>query len=172
MLRFFLSLILIALCTLFQGSVISMIPYINSTPNLLLIVTFSIGILRGRDEGLLYGLLCGIAMDLVSGGYLGFYALFYMYLGFGCGFLHQLFDVDVPLVAVILTILSEILYHLYVFLFRFVIRGRLSISSYISSIILPEMIFTIAFAILLYGIIVAMNIALEKYEQRSALKFV
>lgn len=172
MLRFLGTMVLIIISMLFQSTIIPMIPYINTTPNLLLVITFAVGLLRGRDEGLIYGLICGLTMDLVGGNLFGFFGLFYMYIGFLSGFLYQLFDVDVPVIAVIMTIITEFLYHGYIFIFRFVIRGRLDYGSYFTSIILPEMFFTIAAGIILYGIISLSNKALEKYEQRSALKFV
>ena len=172
MLRFIGTILVIIASALLQGSLIPMIPYINTTPNLLLVTAFSIGIIRGKDEGLLYGLLCGLTLDGISGGLPGFYGLFYMYAGYLSGIFWQLFEVDIPVVPVVLTVICEMLYHGYVFVFKFLLRGRLGYGSYLQDIILPELFVTMLAAIILYGIISTCNSALEKIEQRSALKFV
>jgi rod shape-determining protein MreD len=149
-----------------------MLPFLQTTPNLLLIITFSVGILRGKEEGLTVGLFCGLLLDLMSGGYIGFYGLIYMYLGLMCGIFYQHIDVDIPLVPIVLCIITQMFYHLYVFVFRFLLRGRLGIGNYLNNIIMPEMVLTTVIGIFLYGLIMLLNDALEEYEKRSALKFV
>jgi rod shape-determining protein MreD len=172
MLRIVGTILLIFISYLLQTSVFSMLPFIQTTPNLLLIITFSVGILRGKEEGLIVGVLSGLFLDLMSGGYIGFYGLIYMYIGLMCGMLYQHIDIDIPLVPIVLCIITQLLYHLYVFVFRFLLRGRLGIGTYLKSIIMPELVLTTVIGIFLYGIIMLLNDALEDYEKRSALKFV
>jgi rod shape-determining protein MreD len=172
MLRIVGTVLLIFISYLLQTSVFSMLPFIQTTPNLLLVLTFSVGILRGKEEGLIVGVLSGLFLDLMSGGYIGFYGLIYMYIGLMCGMLYQHIDIDIPLVPIVLCIITQLLYHLYVFVFRFLLRGRLGIGTYLKSIIMPELVLTTVIGIFLYGIIMLLNDALEDYEKRSALKFV
>lgn len=172
MLRIIGTILLIFISYLLQTSVFAMLPFLQTTPNLLLVITFSIGILRGREEGLAAGVLCGLLLDLMSGGFVGFYGLIYMYIGLMCGFLYQHVDVDIPLIPIALCIASQILYHLYIFVFRFLLRGRLGIGAYLKDIIMPELVLTTVIGIFLYGGIMLLNDALEDYEKRSALKFV
>lgn len=172
MLRIVGTALLIFISYLLQTSIFSMLPFIQTTPNLLLVITFSIGVLRGKEEGLIGGAFCGLLLDFMSGGYIGFYGLIYMYIGLMCGFLYQHIDIDIPLIPITLCAASQIFYHLYVFMFRFLLRGRLGIGSYLKDIIMPEFVLTTVMGIFLYGIIILMNDALEEHEKRSALKFV
>ena len=41
------------------------------TPDLVLIMVVSLGLLRGPDQGLVFGILAGFFMDLLSGGIIG-----------------------------------------------------------------------------------------------------
>ncbi len=172
MLRLIGTVLLILLSYLLQTSVLGMLPFIQTTPNLLLVITFSIGLLRGKEEGMITGAFCGLFLDLMSGGYLGFYGLIYMYIGFMCGLLYQHIDVDIPLVPIVLCFVCQALYHFYIFIFRFLLRGRLGIGAYLNNIILPELVLTTVIGIFLYGAVMLLNGVLEDYEKRSALKFV
>jgi rod shape-determining protein MreD len=172
MLRIIGTVLLIFISYLLQTSVFSMLPFVQTTPNLLLVITFSVGVLRGKEEGLVVGVLSGLLLDLMSGGYIGFYGLIYMYIGLMCGMLYQHIDIDIPLIPIVLCIVTQLFYHLYVFVFRFLLRGRLGIGSYLKSIIMPELVLTTVIGIFLYGLIMLLNDALEDYEKRSALKFV
>lgn len=172
MLRIVGTVLLIFISYLLQTSVFSMLPFIQTTPNLLLVITFSIGILRGREEGMVAGVFCGLLLDFMSGGYIGFYGLIFMYLGLMSGLLYQHIDIDIPLVPIVLCLVSQIFYHLYIFVFRFLLRGRLGIGAYLRDIIMPELVLTTVIGIFLYGVIMLLNDALEDYEKRSALKFV
>ncbi len=172
MIRFIGTALLILIAYLLQTSVFGMISIIQTTPNLLLVITFTIGILRGREEGMITGAVSGLFLDLMSGGYLGFYGLVYMYIGFMCGFLYQHIDVNVPLIPIVTGLCSQVIYHFYIYVFRFLLRGRLGVLSYLKNIILPEMVLTTVIGIFLYGAIMLLNDILENHEKRSVLKFV
>lgn len=172
MLRIIGTILLIFISYLLQTSVFGMLSFIQTTPNLLLVITFSLGILRGKEEGMIYGALCGLLLDLMSGGYIGFYGLIYMYIGLASGFFYQHIDIDIPLVPIVLCLVSQLFYHLYIFVFRFLMRGRLGLLNYLKDIIMPEIVLTTVIGIFLYGAMMLLNDALEEYEQRSALKFV
>ncbi|MDO5703368.1 MAG: rod shape-determining protein MreD, partial [Lachnospiraceae bacterium] len=73
------------LCFLIQTTVLGRLGILSVKPNILLILTVSIGFMQGRSEGLLVGFLCGIMIDLFYGDVFGFYALLYMLSGYFCG---------------------------------------------------------------------------------------
>ena len=61
------------------------IPFLTSlpvSPNLLLIIVFTISFVYGAWEGLLYGLLAGILMDGFNSSPFGFYTLIFIWIGF------------------------------------------------------------------------------------------
>jgi rod shape-determining protein MreD len=62
---------------------------LNVTPDLVLILVVSLGLLRGPDQGLIFGLIAGFFMDLLSGGIIGVHALSKMALGFSAGFMEK-----------------------------------------------------------------------------------
>ncbi len=170
--RFGLMIIFLFSFTFIQVTLINTIPYLDTAPNLLLILTFSVGILRGSTEGILTGFVAGLLSDMFVGQYLGFSSIPFMYIGYLAGFPYQRLTVDVPLVPLIASVISEFGYHFYIFIFRFVIRNRLNFGFYFKTIILPEMVLTSILSIILFGLLYYGNQYLEENEKRSALKFV
>ena len=76
----------IIVCFLMQSTVLHLISIGSITPNLLLILCVSMGLMRGRKSGLWTGFFCGLLVDLFYGSVFGFYALIYMYVGFQSGY--------------------------------------------------------------------------------------
>ena len=54
-------------CTVFRSLALASI-----SPNLLLILTTSMGFMRGEREGLVIGFFCGLLLDIFFGSLLGF----------------------------------------------------------------------------------------------------
>ena len=95
---------------------------------------------------------------------IGFYALIYMYIGFGNGFLYKIFfdeDVKVPMVLVAV---SDIAYGVLVYGLQFMMRGRLDFLSYLQHIILPEMVYTVLLTAVLYRPLYRLNHWLTENE--------
>ena len=78
--------ITIIVCFLLQCTVMDRISIGSITPNLLLILCVSMGLMRGRKVGLWAGFFSGLFVDLFYGSLFGFYALIYMYIGYMNGF--------------------------------------------------------------------------------------
>ena len=90
----------ILICFLLQSTVISRIAIGSITPNLILILCISMGLMRGRKSGMWTGFFCGFLVDMFYGSVFGFYALIYMYIGFLSGYAHRICyddDVKVPI---------------------------------------------------------------------------
>ena len=62
--RFLCCVLLILAAFFLQNNVFSASPLILTTPNVLLILVFSFGFLRGSTEGMLIGFACGLLMDV------------------------------------------------------------------------------------------------------------
>ena len=132
--------VLILLAFVLQGTVFQTLSIASSVPNLLLILTVSYG------------------------NMIGFYALIYMYIGFGNGFLYKIFfdeDVKVPMVLVAV---SDIAYGVIVYGLQFMMRGRLDFLSYLQHIILPEMVYTVLLTAVLYRPLYRLNHWLTENE--------
>ena len=144
----------------------------STTPNLMLIITASIGFMRGKQEGLFIGFFCGLLLDIFFGDYIGLYAILYMLVGYCNGFFKRLFyddDIKLPLALIAG---SDFLYGLAAYFLLFLLNGDFRFAYYLKSIIIPEMLYTILITIIFYYIILRVNQKLEAEEQRSASKFV
>lgn len=164
--------IIIIVCLLLQNAVFPSLAFASITPNLMIVVTAAFGFMRGKKEGLWIGFFCGLCLDIFSGGFLGFYALLYMYVGFLNGFFRKLFypeDIKLPL---LLIAGSDLLCNLAVYFFSFFFRGKFNLLFYLQNIIFPELVYTMVVTIVLYILILKINQHLELIEKRSAKKFV
>ena len=113
--------LVIIVCFIFQCTIFKGLALASISPNLLLIFTTSMGFMRGEREGLVIGFFCGLLMDIFFGSLLGFYALLYMFLGYGSGLFHMIFydeDIKLPMIWIAL---SELVYGLSIYFFLFFI---------------------------------------------------
>ena len=165
MIRIGIEFLLIIAAFILQSSVLERFSLGGIVPNLLIILTSSFGIMRGRKEGMLIGFICGIFIDIFYGKFIGFYALVYTLIGYLNGIFSSMFypeDVKLPM---ILISASEIVYCFICYIFLFLLRGRLNIGYYIVHIILPEIVYTIVATILLYRGVLSINEKLERLEK-------
>lgn len=163
---------MVLICFVLQSTLMKWIALGNVAPNLLIIITAAYGFMRGKKSGLLVGFFCGLLTDIFFGEVIGFYALIYMYIGYGNGFFHRIFfkeDIKLPL---FLIALSDLLYGFVVYVLLFLLRGRFAFGYYMTNVILPEMIYTIVLTFILYPINLKINRKFDEIEKRSEKKFV
>ena len=131
---------MILISFLLQCTLLHVISIGSITPNLILILCISMGLMRGRKSGLWTG----------SGS--GFYALIYMYIGFLSGYAHRIcYDDDIK-VPVMLAGIGDLLYGLSVYALQFLLRGRLGLGTYLYRIILPEIFYTVILTLIVYRV--------------------
>lgn len=170
--RIIFTILLIFICFLIQTTVLHYVALGSIIPNLMIIVTSSIGFMRGKKEGLLTGFVCGLFIDLLYSDLMGVQAFFYMVIGYCNGFFQQIFyddDIKLPLTLIGA---SEFIYGLCIYLFSFLLRSNFNFLYFLSNIIIPELIYTFLATIILYQVIRRMNHWLEEHEKRSGSKFV
>ena len=161
-------LLLILISYLIQSTMIRILPIGGVAPNLLIILTSCFGFMRDKKDGMFVGFISGLVMDILFGDLIGFYALVYMVIGYLNGFFASIFypeDIKLP-VALITS--SELVYCFIVYIFQFLIQGKLRFGYYFLHIILPEIVYTIFVTIIIYKIILNINEWLEDLERRSA----
>ena len=156
---------------LLQTTLLKDLSFLPVTPNLLIILTSSVGFMRGRKAGLWAGFFCGLLIDIFYGELLGIYALFYMWAGYANGKLCRYFypqDIKLPMSAIAF---SDLGINIMIYFFLFLFRGRTGFWFYLINIIIPELVMTLIFMIGLYFVILKVfeffN-GLEKREKRSA----
>ncbi len=161
--RQIITAVLIILTFVIQTSLLPMFS-LPGVPNLLLILTVSMGFMRGRQAGILTGFFSGLLLDIFFTNLFGFSALVFMYAGFLTGGLYNVFfDEDIKL-PMLFAGTADLAYHLLFFLADFALHRRLDFQVYLRSVILPEMIATVIFTILFYRIYYVVNRRLAAYE--------
>lgn len=172
MLRKITVTVFIFVCFVLQCSVFGNLAFAGIIPNLMIIITSSFGFMRGEEEGLFIGFICGLLCDVFFGSILGFYALLFMYIGYLNGKFSRIFypeDIKLPLALIIV---SDISYGVICYILMFLLRGRFNFPYYFTRVILPETLYTIVITMFLYPLILIVNQKLEAKEKRSAQKFV
>lgn len=165
--RIIFNVLLIILAFTIQNCIFPLLPFLSAAPNLLLILTFSFGFIYGKEAGMYYGLLSGLLMDLFYSGPFGFYTLIFIFVGYMNGICTRYYYEDYITLPLILSVLNELAYNLYIYVFRFLIRQKLRIGFYFINLVLPEIIFTVVTTLLLYRLFLIMNRRLEEIEKRG-----
>ena len=163
-----LVMILLVLCTfLLQTTLRGILPSEYTVPDMLMILTCSMGLMRGKKAGMLTGFFSGLLYDLFYGSVFGFTALCFLYAGFASGFLFKVFfdeDIRVPMATVGL---SELVYKLALFILESAVYGRYRFGSYLTGTMLPSMIASVLFAIFMYTLYRLINKKLTEYEAEA-----
>lgn len=172
LIRIILTILILVTCFVLQGTLFYRISFNGVVPNLLLVVTVSLGLMRGRIPGMLVGFFAGLLLDVFMGTTIGFHAIIYMYIGYANGYFHRIFfpeDIKLPIGMIIF---SDLIYGIVCYALQFLLKGKLDFKYYFAHIIIPEMIYTILITVVLYPAIFIINRALERREMRRERKFV
>ncbi len=165
--RNLIGLLFVFFCFLLQSTVFQSLTFAGIVPNLLMILTSSYGFMRGEKEGMVFGFICGMLCDVFFAGVLGMYALVYMYIGFVNGkFARIIYPDDIKLPLVLITV-SDLAYGMFCYVFLFLLRGRFHFAFYLLHVIVPEAVYTLLIALLLYPLLLWVHNRLEKKEKGS-----
>lgn len=164
--RIALNVFFIILAFTIQKCIFPLIPFLSATPNLLLIFVFTFGFIYGSEAGLFYGVVAGILLDLSSGGPFGFYTLIYCYIGYLNGICTKYYYEDYITLPLVLCVINELAYNLYIYIFRFLLRNRLDFIYYMREIIIPEIIFTVVMTLFVYRLFLFTSRRLEELDKR------
>ena len=149
--------ILILVSIILQSTICQMISIASIKPNLLIIMTVSFGLMRGKKEGMVTGFFCGLLTDLFFESVIGFNALIYLWVGYFSGYFYRIFyddDIKTPL---FLISISDMAYGIIQYGFMFLLRGRIHFFYYLGRVIIPEVIYTLLLTIICYRMLYAIN---------------
>lgn len=172
MIRILIYIVLLISLYVFQGTVFAYLNLGGVVPNLVLILTTSLGLMRGKKTGILIGFFAGLLMDIFSGSYIGFYAMLFMYLGYYSGVFSKIFyaeDVKLPIIVILS---ADLIYGIVNYVFIYLLKGRTHFYMYFIHISLPECAYTALMALLIYPLILVLNRALERRERKQVKEFV
>lgn len=165
--RIIFNVLLMFLAFTIQNCIFPLLPFLSASPNLLLILTFSFGFIHGKEAGMYYGMLAGILLDLFYSGPFGFYTLLFIYIGYMNGICTKYYYEDYITLPLILSIINELAYNLYIYVFRFLIRKRLDFGYYFGNIMIPEIIFTVVTTLLIYRLFLMTTRRLKEMDKRG-----
>ncbi len=63
-----------------------------------------------------------------------------------------------------LSIFNELAYNLYIYVFRFLIRGRLNVFYYFKELVIPETIFTVVTTLFIYRLLLYIDRRITEFE--------
>ncbi|MGN6712057.1 rod shape-determining protein MreD [Anaerocolumna jejuensis DSM 15929] len=165
--RFVIVIAEIFLCFLIQTTIFQWFSLARVAPNLLLILTATAGLTKGRREGLLTGFFCGLLIDLCYGYIVGLYALIFMTIGYLNGFCYRIFVKENMTIPLILVGLSDLVYFFLYYIFEYLLRGKLNIGFYFVHKGLPDLIYTVIISVFLYKLLNIINDKTEKKEEEE-----
>lgn len=165
-------IILVLISFIIQSTIGYSLEFGSISPNLLMIVTVSLALMRGKKVGLLVGFTSGLLIDIFYGDVIGFYALLYMCIGFINGFFRKIFYPENIKLPLLLIMLSDLSYGLIIYFLLFLMRWKTDFLFYFSKIILPEVIYTLILSLMIYPLLLLMNQKFEKKGKRGDIDFV
>lgn len=113
--KILVNLVLIVFIMLLQTTLIDFIKIKNVRPNLILVYIICSSILEGSTGGGVIGFFAGLTQDVLSGKFLGFYALLGMYTGVIAGTANRRLQKENVIVALFFNFFLTIIYEFAVY---------------------------------------------------------
>ena len=164
--RIIVNFVLVILAFIVQTLIFSAAAVPGGIPNLMVILVFSFGFIRGKRMG------DGLRSDrrtfdgsVIRRSFGVPYACLYLD-GLCKRNLYKYYYEDYITLPLVLSALNEVFYNFYLYVFGFLVRGRLNFGYYFINIILPETIFTVVTTLILYRLFLYISRKLEEMEKR------
>ncbi len=159
--------VIVMLMFILQNTVFSALSFNGVKPNLLLIITVFFGFAVSINNGMLTGFFCGLLCDIFFGDYIGIYSFLFMLLGGLGGIMAKIYyqdDVIFPYVTIALT---DGLFGFVYYVLMFLVRGRFDFERYLSSVILPELLYTLILSLVLIPLLHKCNDFLARQDVKE-----
>lgn len=148
--KWIVTVILIVLLYVLQTTLFQSLSVAGAAPNLFIILLVVMGYRYGKLSGMMCGFITGLLLDFLDGTYIGLYALIYMLIGYFIGFANKIYYPDDITVPLVLIASSDLACNFIFYILFFLLRNRVHLFFYFRSIMLPEMLYTLILAIILY----------------------
>lgn len=140
-------------------------------PNLLVILPVLFGFLNGKNEGIYVGFLCGMIYDLFTYDILGLSSIAMMFIGYFSGYFFQKYEEKEMLIPVSLVGIASVAYGFMSYVVNFLLHNRLDIGYYFKRYIMPEAVYTVCIALLIYRVIVVLNKLFESKPRKRTTEY-
>ncbi len=161
---------LISIIYVLQVTLLQFIRVGGVSPNFLVMIVVSFALLRGSQEGALIGIFGGLLYDVNFSMAIGAAVFAYGMVGHLCGKLHPFCYRENFILPFVCTIFGSLFVSL-INLLGYVLRGNLAWGFFSSTIIIPELIYTVTLSLIVYQISYGINYRLEARERRSRSMF-
>lgn len=136
-------------------------------PNLLIILPVFFGLLKGKKEGMFVGIFSGFIYDIFFSGLLGFTMLIYTVIGYICGMFFNQYEESNFIIPLFLTAAGTFSYGFLSFVVQFLLHNRIIADFFIIRIIMPEVVYTVIVALIIYKPIRLLNNILDKKKSKA-----
>ncbi len=155
---------LIYIACLLQSTVVDFIEIAGIRPNLLIVGAVAIALCRRDMESAYMGLFFGLAMDILVGRALGWYAMLLFLVCFCIGMLNPKLYKDNLLVPIFFVFVSSISVEMMIYFIYSFLKGYPDMIFVLTSLIFPESIYNALLAIPIYPLVVRIYKKLDKYD--------
>jgi len=156
-LKVFLYSFFILLILAIQTTILDYIAVRGVKPNVIIVFIIVCALLGGDAEGGTVGFFAGLALDLMSGGVIGFNAMLGYLLGVASGSVNKSMFRDNILVVLFFTFVYSIAYETVVYVYNNIMSGDLNLIYPLTRIILPEALYNCVSAIPVYALLLSVN---------------
>lgn len=164
------ELILILFFYLLQSTLGRAISIGGISPNFLIILPVVFGFLKGKNEGIYVGFMCGLMYDLFTYDIIGFSSIMLMIAGYWSGFYCQEYNETEMIIPMAIFIVSSFGFGFISYVGNFLLHNKLDVMYYVTRIIIPETIYTLVVTIVIYKPLVFINSKFDKKDKRSVAK--
>ncbi|MBO8434427.1 MAG: rod shape-determining protein MreD [Tyzzerella sp.] len=163
--RVLTTTIILILNLILQSTIFQHIRIADIMPNTSIIIIISYAILRGSTEGAIVGCFSGLLTDIFFGNSIGFYGFLGMMTGYLCGrSFHNLYRENYIL-PIMISATAVFIYESIVYFTGFLFNGNTNYIYFLVKLIVPEMVYTGIFSMIIYRLLFALNDWLEEKEK-------
>ncbi len=148
-----------------QTTVFESVSIIGIKPNTAVIIVVSVAFIQGEFDGIITGIFAGFLQDSFFSLYLGCHIFIYASVGLICGYCFKAFFKESFLLPIALTAAADLYSCLVFYILNILLRGYFNILTFLSSVVLPELVYTVLISGLVYRLIYYIADALNRSSQ-------
>ncbi|MDI6601913.1 MAG: rod shape-determining protein MreD [Thermoanaerobacteraceae bacterium] len=155
--RYVIILLLLVLCFAIQTAILPFLSIYNISPDILLIFIAAFSILNGQWEGMIYGMIAGVLMDLFYSPVFGIYSIIYTTFGFFAGRISKNIFKENPFAALFFVIIGSVYKGIIILFIKILLSYKADIWMSFLALILPESVLNGIIIFLTYGYLIRLN---------------
>lgn len=150
--RTFVVVLYVFFLIVVQTTVLKSIKIAGVMPNLMLSATVCFCLICADFRGIIFGVSCGILLDITGGRLIGINTLFFLYAALGIFLICDKLYNNNEVVAAVITFVITAVYGIIVYVMNFLIWGENAIWFALFRKIIPEMVYNTVAAVFLYPV--------------------